>query len=61
MSVRPSTAAEVSIHAPVKGATARTEGELVPEAVFQSTHPCRVRPLNPSPQSIEEEFQSTHP
>jgi len=50
----------VSIHAPVRGAT---WAGLTPafSRWFQSTHPCGVRPTQPTRRARHAMFQSTHP
>ena len=50
----------VSIHAPVWGATRKCQLPLYAN-MFQSTHPCGVRPSSELIADEWDEFQSTHP
>ena len=50
----------VSIHAPAKGATPLS-ALTVPSALFQFTHPQRVRPRTEEERRCSREFQFTHP
>ena len=50
----------VSIHAPVWGAT-MILAKQSPPFLFQSTHPCGVRPCPPDLKAVSYRFQSTHP
>ncbi len=52
---------EVSIHAPVQGATLFSQSNISFTSLFQSTHPCRVRPPYASAPFLILKFQSTHP
>ena len=51
---------DISIHAPVQGATAALYG-IYNDGKFQSTHPCRVRRFKQVYEPAVVGFQSTHP
>ena len=53
-------AARVSIHAPMQGATLTTNATVV-IAMFQFTHPCRVRHRYDHEIQLAQGFQFTHP
>ena len=53
--------ANISIHAPAKGATSPSRVMRDKVGKFQSTHPRRVRPIKIDKQFNYRTFQSTHP
>ena len=52
---------KVSIHAPLRGATENRAPRCTQRRLFQSTHPCGVRPLGADVDGMDGLFQSTHP
>ena len=51
----------VSIHTPIQGVTSVTLFAIIPNILFQSTHPYRVWLAAEAAKIAEEKFQSTHP